>query len=152
MIDIVCLQAHHLPQILEIEQQSQPDPWSQALFMSSLSPRYNNLVALEAGEVLGFLVSDWVCNEACLMNICVAPQHRKMGVAQALHQSLIARLLLKHTDKIWLEVRASNTQAQALYKKIGYQNIAQRKNYYAATASAPQEDAIIMELNLSKMQ
>ncbi|WP_440903959.1 ribosomal protein S18-alanine N-acetyltransferase [Catenovulum sp. SX2] len=149
MIEIVSLSAEHLTQVHQIELLSQPDPWSLSLFESCLSPRYLNFVAIENNKVLGFLIADWIAGEACLMNICVDPQQRKNGIGQALHQHFVGQLLMRGTDKLCLEVRQSNLAALALYQKLGYQQIALRKNYYAATATVPAEDAIIMQAELA---
>ena len=43
-----------------------------------------------------------------------------------------------------LEVRRSNTAAQGLYKKYGFEELGIRKGYY----SDNHEDALIMTLNL----
>lgn len=146
MIEIVSLSSEHIQQVHTIELASQPDPWSLSLLQSCLSPRYINFVAVENAQVLGFLIADWIAGEACLMNICTAPQYRAKGIAQVLHQYFVSELHLRNTEKLWLEVRASNFAAQSLYKKLGYKRIAVRKNYYAATATSAAEDAIIMQI------
>ncbi|WP_016956794.1 ribosomal protein S18-alanine N-acetyltransferase [Catenovulum agarivorans] len=149
MIEIVSLAAEHLAQVHQIEVVSQPDPWSLSLFESCLSARYINFVAIENNQVLGFLIADWIAGEACLMNICVAPEQRKNGIAKALHHYFVGQLLIRGTDKLWLEVRQSNSAALALYTQLGYRQIAVRKSYYAATAQLPAEDAIIMQVELT---
>lgn len=149
MIEIVPFSAEHLTQVHQIELVSQPDPWSLSLFESCLLPRYINFVAIENNQVLGFVIADWVAGEACLMNICVAPEHRNLGIAKQLHQHLLSQLLLLGTQKLWLEVRLSNLAALSLYALLGYQKIAVRKNYYSQTATLPAEDAVIMQVELA---
>ena len=83
-------------------------------------------------------------DSADLLDIAVLPEQRGRGKAKALMQFMIDDLLKKGVTQIFLEVRKSNDSAIALYKKFGFEQISERKNYY----SDPTEDALIYRREL----
>ena len=86
-------------------------------------------------------------SEAHLLNITVAPAHQGQGGARRLLQALDTWARSQQARELWLEVRASNTRALALYRRHGYVEVGVRKRYYAL-ADGAREDAILMSLNL----
>nr|WP_232846067.1 ribosomal protein S18-alanine N-acetyltransferase [Enterococcus innesii] len=82
-----------------------------------------------------------VLDEAELFNVAVLPAYQGQGLAKELLKRM--ETIVEQTDgrRIYLEVRVSNLQAQALYLRMGYTVIGRRKKYY----SHPEEDALIME-------
>jgi ribosomal-protein-alanine N-acetyltransferase len=48
---------------------------------------------------------------------------------------------------LWLEVRASNTRARALYRRRGFAEVGVRKAYYPAPVR--REDAVVMSLAMA---
>ena len=74
------------------------------------------------------------------MNLAVAPEWRRQGVAQALLTDLLAALRARGIRSLTLEVRASNRPARSLYEKNGFFQAGLRKNYYFQ----PVEDALIL--------
>ena len=96
--------------------------------------QYRVLVAEHRRNVVGFLVSRVVAPaEAEVLNIAVDPQSRGQGIATALLESL-------EEPDVFLEVRESNARAQSLYRKLGYQVVGRRPDYY----DDPVETALIM--------
>lgn len=93
-------------------------------------------VAERDGAVAGFGVhratdeGEWE-----LLNIAVAPEFRRRGVARELLAALPA-------GRIFIEVRASNAAARALYESAGFRQVGVRRRYY----HSPVEDGIVMEL------
>ncbi len=81
-------------------------------------------------------------DEGQITNIAVHPDHRGQGYGLAVTQALIKHAKSNHLASITLEVRASNTPALSLYRKLGFAEVGRRKNFY----TRPTEDAIIMEL------
>lgn len=77
-----------------------------------------------------------VAAEAEILNIAVAPQHRRRGIGLMLMKALLERL----SGEIFLEVRASNAEAIRLYESLGFSRAGTRNLYYAA----PDEDAIVL--------
>ena len=70
---------------------------------------------------------------------------RRLGAGEALLNELKLKCLEKGLAFITLEVRAGNHPAINLYKKLGYEEVGRRKNYYVN----PSEDAVLMTLYLS---
>ncbi len=96
-------------------------------------------VALQNEAISGFLVSRPIGpGELEILNIAVAPEARRRGIATALIESLDAPV-------VFLEVRESNTPAQRLYKQLGFQTVGRRENYY----DDPPEAALVMRRTTS---
>lgn len=93
----------------------------------------------ETAEPLAFLVAQRVDTDWELENIAVASVVRRRGIGSLLLKELIAQAASAGAKKIFLEVRASNQSARALYRKLRFEEIGLRKSYY----SGPSEDAII---------
>jgi ribosomal-protein-alanine N-acetyltransferase len=101
---------------------------------------YDVTVADFHGEVVGFLVIRRTApDELEVLNLAVAPGHRRTGVARALLQPL----LTSHKGVIFLEVRESNSRARLLYQSIGFKEVTYRREYY----SDPSEGAIVMNFH-----
>ena len=145
---IVPMTAAHLPRVAALEQVCFPaDPWSEALFRDALECPDAALLAAEGedGAVLGYAVLSSVLDEGNLDNIAVAPDCRRRGVADAL-LSALTDLGRGRLSVLFLEVRASNQPAVALYEKHGFVPVGRRKNYY----EPPREDALLMTLDFAK--
>ena len=94
--------------------------------------------------VLGYIGSQTVLDSSDVMNIAVHPDHRKKGIGEKLVLELVHYLKEKDIKSLLLEVRVSNTAAINLYKKLGFQEIGRRRNYY----HNPKEDAYILRKEL----
>lgn len=141
MIDIVKMSPCHVAEIAALEKQCFSDPWSENSVAYELTnPLSLWLVAMDGDKVAGYIGSQTVMGEADMMNVAVAPEYRRRGIAQALVTELIARLKDADCTQITLEVRASNESAIALYQKLGFQQVGCRPRYYRN----PKEDALIL--------
>lgn len=79
-----------------------------------------------------------------VLDLAVAPPCQRQGLARALLDQ-VHRVAARHgAGRLVLEVRASNARAQAVYAAAGFREVARRPRYYAASASGPAEDAIVM--------
>ena len=149
-VTIEPLHTRDLRDVMPIEQGAYPKPWSRSVFESELrqvaSGSRHYIVARERSRrrrVVGY-AGLWFVNEpdgdqAHVTNIVVAPDFRRMGVATRLMVAL-ARAAIDRGCVAWtLEVRASNTAAQELYRQFGFAPAGVRKRYYENT-----EDAIVM--------
>jgi len=76
--------------------------------------------------------------------VAILPEYQGHGFGEALMTKMIEQCREKGIERMTLEVRESNHVAQSLYKKLGFQAGAIRKNYY----SDNQEDAIVMWVNI----
>lgn len=96
------------------------------------------------GQVVGFAAASQQADEAELKNIAVRTPYRRQGVARALLEELHRRLLEAGANRVYLEVRPSNTSARELYLSVGYSLRYERKMYY----QDPPEDALVLCLEL----
>ena len=116
-------------------------PWTLEQIQADLSQDQTwYALAYDGIEVIGFLAVQENIFEAEVLQIAVKKAYRGQGIASTLFDQL-------PTDKeIFLEVRKSNQQAQAFYKKEKMAVIAERKAYY----HDPVEDAIIMKREIDE--
>src|SRR5271165_1713585 len=141
--------------VLAIERASFPDPpWSRNSFVVLLDdPRVRFLVAVIAGatpsfgpdQVLGYVVTWIVADEAEIANLAVRADRRRSGIGRALVDAAIAAAGAGGARSLYLEVRESNVGARALYQLRGFVAIGTRAKYYRN----PTEDALILRLDTS---
>lgn len=142
---ISSLTAADLPRAWRIEKLAHAFAWSEKTFAASLGERYLNYQLRVAGDMVAFAITQRVLDEATLCNIAVDPAFQRQGFGQSLLIHLINELKKRDVATLWLEVRASNTAAIMLYGKLGFNEVALRRNYYPAVNG--REDAIIMALS-----
>jgi ribosomal-protein-alanine N-acetyltransferase len=141
MIEIVEMNANHVPQVAELEKMCFHDPWSEASVASELgNPLSLWLVAVDGEKVVGYVGSQTVMDMTDMMNIAVHPDFRRRGIAKMLVERLVDALRSRQSRCLMLEVRTSNTGAQLLYEILGFVQVGIRKNYYRN----PKEDALIL--------
>ena len=132
-----------LPAVLAIERRSFQTPWSLAMFVLELSkPSGICLAAPDAHDqgLAGYLVCSRYADVWHLMNIAVAPEWRRRGVATDLMNGLFERA--GEGARFTLEVRTSNTAAIQMYERFGFRAAGHRRRYYHDNG----EDALIMWL------
>lgn len=136
------MRRRHLRGVLRIEEASHPRPWSMALFLSELgfTDQRTYLIAKVDGRIVGYGGLMYVLPDAHVTNIAVDPACRRRAIATRLLLALTRAAIDKGATALTLEVRVSNTGAQELYRRFGFEAAGVRKGYYADTA----EDATIM--------
>ncbi len=135
----------HVPRIAELERLCFPDPWTEGMIAAELdNPLSLWLVGLSGGVVAGYAGAQSVLDEADVMNLAVAPEHRREGLASMLLRELEKRLFARGVRRLFLEVRPTNESALALYRREGFNEAGRRKNYYLH----PKEDALILRKEL----
>lgn len=92
----------------------------------------------------GFAAFRQVGDDGELLQIAVHPTRRRSGVGSLLLKAALDYASIKSLSSVFLEVRANNEPAIALYKKFGFEELRVRKAYY----SDPPEDAIVMAKKL----
>ena len=138
MIEIVRMNESHVAAVAELERLNFSTPWDEESVRSELTNKLALwLVALDGEQVVGYVGSQTVLQEADMMNIAVADSHRRQGIARLLVEELIRQL---DAYQLTLEVRASNAPAIALYASLGFFQVGLRKNYY----QKPKENALIL--------
>ncbi|QCT19775.1 ribosomal-protein-alanine N-acetyltransferase [Jejubacter calystegiae] len=143
---ISSLNPEDLAQAWAIEQRSHAFPWSEKTFASNQGERYLNVRLDVDDEMAAFAITQVVLDEATLFNIAVDPAWQRRGLGRQLLTHLIGELEQRDVLTLWLEVRASNVAAIALYESLGFNEVTVRRNYYPTTDG--REDAIIMALPL----
>ena len=140
-MEIMNMTADHVAQVAELERICFADPWSERSVGSELTnPLSLWLVAMVDGMVAGYVGSQTVCDETDMMNIAVAPEYRRQGIAERLVEALVVQLAERGSHCLTLEVRVSNEPARNLYEKLGFVSVGLRRNYYRN----PKEDACIL--------
>ncbi|MFO6297575.1 ribosomal protein S18-alanine N-acetyltransferase [Rahnella selenatireducens] len=146
MNNISILTPADLPCAFEIEQASHAFPWTEKTLASNQGERYLNLKIMHNDVMAGFAITQIVLDEATLFNIAIDPAFQRQGLGRALLEDVIQQIEKKDVFTLWLEVRASNAKAIALYESLGFNEVSVRRNYYPAAQG--REDAIMMALPL----
>jgi len=131
--------------LMPIELACHSHPWSEVTLTSCIGGRYFG-EKLSVNHVIGFYIGEYIAGEATLMDICVAPEAQGSGYGRTLLDAFIEKCKNKGTERIFLEVRASNTSAHLLYINSGFIEVARRTGYYPSEQGY--EDAIVMKLSL----
>ena len=140
-MEIRLMTADHVSQVAQLEKLCFRDPWSENSVASELNnPLSLWLVAVEGEKVAGYVGSQSVMGESDMMNVAVHPDFRRQGIGERLILDLIDQLNQRGNHSLTLEVRASNVSAIGLYRKLGFEQVGLRKNYYRN----PKEDALIL--------
>lgn len=141
-VEIRDVRAGDIARIEHIERECFSLPWTARQLETQLAPGHVFLAAVDGGELCGYVGLGYVLDEGYISNVAVAPEYRRRGAAAALLRELEKRSRALGLSFLTLEVRQGNAPARALYEKMGYKTVGQRKNYY----QNPREDAILMTL------
>lgn len=137
-IEISAAGARDLDFIAALEETCFSRPFRRADFESMLDAANDLLLTAKDGETpCGYLAARTVLGETEILAIAVDPAARRRGIGRALLDALIGRL--GEDAKIFLEVRASNAAARALYAACGFVPTGVRRGYY----EKPHEDAVL---------
>ena len=90
--------------------------------------------------IAGFIGVWFMVDEAHIVTVAVRQSERRKGVGELLLLAAFDLAREKGVHVLTLECRVSNTAAQALYEKYGFQRLGIRKRYYPDN----NEDALIM--------
>lgn len=145
--EIVPLRAENAEALAALHRQvmNEPDGWSDAGLRRLLTAQAARGFQAEAGgAIAGYVLAFAAADEAEVLALCVAQEHRGKGLAQALLRDLARELTAGHIVRLHLEVRASNLPARRLYARIGFIETGRRKGYYSGVEGEPAEDAITM--------
>lgn len=127
------------------------DAWSESGYREEITRRSSFVLkACRSGQLVGFLVARVVPGrndfpDADLYNIAVERGSKRQRIGSLLLSSLISHLRMLSVENLWLEVRASNTNALMFYQAQGFEVEMERANFY----SNPTENALIMRLRLT---
>ncbi|HLY82443.1 MAG TPA: ribosomal protein S18-alanine N-acetyltransferase [Acidimicrobiales bacterium] len=141
-VHLVPMRRRHLRAVLRIEAQVYPRPWSLPLFMSELNLRTSRVyyVARVEGVVVGYAGLMLTGDDGHVTTIAVDPAWHRHKIGSRLLVNLVRQGLARGAKHVTLEVRVSNSGAQAMYRAFGFRPAGIRKNYYVET----NEDALVM--------
>ena len=136
-----------ISQAIEIENTCFSLPWSEKSFQESITREDTIFLVSEeqTSVITGYIGMYLSFDEGNITNVAVSPQYRKKGYGEALVSAAKEKAKEKQIEKIFLEVRVSNSPAISLYEKMGFENLGVRKNFY----DHPREDAYIMSCDIS---
>ena len=97
-----------------------------------------------SGQLLGFVISRIVLDEAEVLTIAVDADCRRRGVAAMLLEAHLSELAMERVRRLFLEVDEGNAAARALYKKFGFVEKGRRDGYYRK-ADGSRASALIMQ-------
>ena len=141
----VPMTAAHLDWVAAREAELHAAPWSHGNFVDSLVAGHDAWLMQVDDVPVGYGVMLHGVDEAELLDIAVVREQQGRGHAGRLLAWLCERARAAGAQVCFLEVRASNAPAQALYARAGFAAVGRRRGYYAtATPGAAREDAIVM--------
>jgi ribosomal-protein-alanine N-acetyltransferase len=141
-VELRRIERHDLDAVDEIENASYPTPWSRAMFAAELQKAGSVSLGAyrESGELVGYLIVSRYVDAWHVMNVAVAPDWRRRGIATALLERLFEVTGDDSRRGYTLEVRVSNAEAIRLYERLGFEGRGVRRGYYTDN----REDALIM--------
>ena len=134
------LTADRIAEVAKIEQLCFSEPWSEKSLSLLLEGENFGVVASIDGKAAAYGGMTCVLDEGAVTNIATLPEHRKKGIGRAVLKKMLSEAEAKGITAVFLEVRASNEAAKALYLSEGFAECGKRKNFYRY----PTEDAIQM--------
>ena len=150
-----------LTQVASVEQSAYKFPWTRGNFSDSLNSGYEMQMLVggdvtpdASHELLGYFVAMKGVDEVHLLNITVAPAYQLQGWGRLMLDALALWSRGQGAQWLWLEVRASNQHAKALYTRFGFREVGLRKGYYpeggtSLLGTSAREDAVVMSLSLA---
>jgi [ribosomal protein S18]-alanine N-acetyltransferase len=137
-----------LDDVMAIETASFPtDAWSPSSMAATLVDQDTTaIVATEADAIIGYaaVLAPRGAGDADVLTIAVAEGARGRGAGRALLERLLAAAAERGASRVFLEVRADNPVATALYASAGFEAIGRRPHYYQPDGV----DAVVMRLEL----
>ncbi|MET0672333.1 MAG: ribosomal protein S18-alanine N-acetyltransferase [Microbacterium pygmaeum] len=138
-----------LEAIMALERASFPtDAWSSAMMREELASPHGWYVVDElAGRIVGYagLRAPRGSKDADVQTIAIAEASRSRGRGRILLDALLQEAARRGVHDVFLEVRADNPVAQALYASEGFTEVGRRAHYY----QPDDVDAIVMRLDVS---
>ena len=131
-----------MPAVLGIETACFEFAWNEEDFIRCLRQRNCiGMVAEEDDQVVGFMIYELHKNRLHILNFAVHPAHRRSGIGLAMINKLLGKLSHERRNRIMLEVRETNLEAQLFFKSVGFRAISVLRDFYDDTV----EDAYLMQ-------
>lgn len=161
IITIEPIQDHDIDQIIRMQKENNLGQWQVRDYFEEIRRKDSiSFTAKKDKKIIGFVVSRLITSnnhfsykqgrnnsesesEIEIYNIAVEGTSRKEGIGTLLIKKVIQAGIRSHIESIWLEVRASNSEAVEFYKKNRFRQMYRRKNFY----NHPTEDGLVMKLD-----
>lgn len=134
--------------IAQFEKDNFVDAWGYSQLADSfLSGQfYGYLAEDEKGEIMAIGAYNMALEEVDIVNVLVKKDMRGQGLGGQILDIMVEDMQERGVIRIFLEVRESNTPAQALYAKKGFYKVGERKGYYGGG-----ETAIVMRKDVPRI-
>jgi ribosomal-protein-alanine N-acetyltransferase len=149
-VSIARMTEHDLLEVVEIEESSGLSRWGWAAYYAELQGGNRDLMLVARvadsehkhglNGLAGYIVGRMGADELHINNVAVRDGYRRRGIGRALIKRILEEANGSGVPRAFLELRAGNTAALALYEECGFQVTARRNRYY----SDPVEDALVM--------
>ena len=136
-----------LDAVVAIEQSAYEFPWTLQIFRDCLRAQYDCFVLADVQAIHGYFVLSAAAGEAHVLNVAVAPAAQGMGHGRRMMKRLVDLARWHRVERVFLEVRPTNTRAIALYLNLGFVEIGRRPRYYPAREG--REDALVLAIELT---
>ena len=152
-IPIVNMTEHDLLEVVEIEEASGLSRWGWSAYYAELQGRNSHLMLVaridaheksRRSKLAGYIVARLGSDELHINNVAVREDFRRRSVGRRLLNRILEEGKKSGAIAAYLELRAGNHAALALYQESGFRVTSRRKNYY----SDPVEDALVMIIDL----
>ncbi len=146
-----------LDKVIEINRVCLPENYSPYFFMEIFERFPATFIVAELdGDMVGYIMCRIetgfssmgilsISKKGHVVSVAVLPKYQRKGLGMALMNETMKNMRLYRAKECFLEVRASNTPAVDMYKKLGFQVARTAKGYYADG-----EDAYVMTKKLAK--
>ena len=139
-----------LDAIADLERRSFSHPWSREAFVAELRNARSSLRIAELHGDGGIALVGYLCrwiveDEAQILNVTIHPAWRRRGLGRWMLEGALSEAATRGARRATLEVRRHNAPAIALYERMGFRRVGERRNYYG-----PGEDALLMEKDLER--
>jgi len=135
-----------LDRVMRIERAAHVFPWTEGIFRDCLRVGYVCLVVEQDRQIVAYGIMSVAAGEAHIFNICVDPLWQRRGLGELLMGALLETARERAAGVAYLEVRPSNAAAVNLYRKLGFQEVGVRRDYYPADQG--RENALVLACDL----
>jgi [ribosomal protein S18]-alanine N-acetyltransferase len=118
--------------------------WREESYRAAGTSGLSGWAAVLARKIAGFIVMRVAASEMEILNLVIAPEARRKGLATRLLGAAFTQARAAGVTRAFLEVRESNSAARSLYASFGFQEGGRRQRYYAN----PTEDALLLSMEI----
>lgn len=138
-----------MPAVLGIESASFEFPWTEDEFIRCLRQRdCIGMVAEWAETVVGFMIYELHRTRIHILSFAVHPDYRRQSVGRAMIDKLASKLAYQRRNRIVLEVRETNLDAQLFFRSLGFRATGVLRNFYEDST----EDAFLMQYRSAALE